>query len=346
MSLNAIPGQDRAKRFLRHLFKTGKLPHALLFSGMSGIGKERLAWACAKGVNCQDPPWESTEDIACGRCSSCRKIDREVHPDVVRVEKEGASIKIRQIKEIKERCRVRPFEGRRRVILIRDAQDMTEEAANALLKILEEPPPHNLFILLVLEPQMLLPTILSRCCHIRCQPLDDRLVRDFLVRELGLDSSKAQRIARISFGSMERARAWAERDGWNRCRRVLRRFFELIEKPMIDFFDETARWAKESEDLEQDLECIKFWVRNQLIQSLGIPSETVFDESAGRDAFSRFDRDKLILCQDVVERAIQHLRSHANKQMVIEGVCLKIKDMVDGKGHRYSFPGGGEDLPL
>lgn len=346
MSLETITGQARAKKFLAHLLKTGNLPHALLLSGMEGIGKGRLALELAKALHCLTPPDPGTGAIACGTCEACRKIDRRVHPDLLWVEKEGTSIKLARIKEVRERCRVRPFEGAFRVTVVQDAQALTEEAGNALLKILEEPPPRNVFILLALDAQMLLPTLVSRCCHVRCQPLDDQQVRDLVAERWNLSPSRAAQVARLSFGSLERARTWAEGDRVERCRQVVHRLLEVARGPVLDLFLDTAQWVKESEDLEQDLECIKFWVRGNLMQCLGMTEETVFDATDAHGGRLARDPDTLLRMYEVVENAVQHLRAHANKQLVLEGVCLKIKEWVDGKGHRYSFPGWRQDLSL
>ncbi|SMC22274.1 DNA polymerase-3 subunit delta' [Desulfacinum hydrothermale DSM 13146] len=346
MSLDSVAGQTRAKRFLAHLLRTGNLPHALLLSGMEGIGKGRLALELAKGLNCRVPPASETGALACGACEACDKIARRVHPDVVWVEREGTTIKLARIKEVRERCRVRPFEGAFRVTIIQDAQALTEEAGNALLKILEEPPPRNVFILLALDAQMLLPTLVSRCCHVRCQPLEDEQVRDLVMDRWHLSKTQAEQVARLSFGSLEWARAWAEGDRVERCRQVIQRLLDHAQGPILELFLDTAQWVKESEDLEQDLECIKFWVRESLMQHLGMTEKTAFQELDASKARAVQDPETLLKIYQVVENAVQHLRAHANKQLILEGVCLKIKEWLDGEGHRYSFPGWRQDLSL
>lgn len=355
-------GQPHARRVLVRMIRRGKLPHAVLFTGMPGIGKKALALECAKAVNCLEPPPETLSEgsspaegrapgilyeagpMACQHCAACRKIARGVHPDVLVIAKEGAFIKLAQIRTLKERCRVHPYEAKRRVILIEDSQDLTEEAANALLKILEEPPASNLFFLLAPEPYSLLPTIVSRCCHIRCRPLDEAIVASTLQAEFSLDGQTAARLARLSFGSLEKARAWARENRLHRMEAVMGRLERLLECPMMEFFQEVAQWVKETEDLEQDLECIKFSVREALVRHVERGRGRAAEGATVRGPWDQADPKKLLHVLEVLETAEQHHRAHVSKQLLVEAVCLKIKDVVYGQGHRYPFPRGRKNL--
>lgn len=381
--LEGFPGQPQAQRVLLRMIQRGTLPHALLLTGMPGVGKKALALECAKAVNCSalpssDSPSESTAlapspkdgrpsdvpgqsregdgvargaaphaeapGMACQRCTACTKITRGVHPDVLVIAKEGASIKLAQIRALKERCRVHPYEARRRVIIIEDSQDLTEEASNALLKILEEPPASNLFLLLAPEPYSLLPTIVSRCCHIRCRPLDENLVASAIQAEFSLNVEKAVRLARLSFGSLEKARAWARENRLERMDAVMGRLEKLLQSPMFDFFQDVAQWVKETQDLEQDLECIKFSVREALLLHLERGRGRAAENETVRTPWDRADPKRLLHVLEVLETAEQHHRAHASKQLLLEAVCLKIKDVIYGQGHRYPFPRGRKDL--
>ena len=119
---------------------------------------------------------------------------------------------LEQIRDLVKRFRFRPFEGRFRVVIIEDAQRLMESAANAMLKVLEEPPKANIFILLAAESQMLLPTIVSRCCQVRFQPLEEEIVAQWLTRDGRVSPEQAAGIARLAGGSMEKARWFSEED--------------------------------------------------------------------------------------------------------------------------------------
>lgn len=386
MSVNeGFTGQPHAQRVLLRMIRTGKLPHAVLLTGMPGIGKKALALECAKALNCMGRPQKTAPTdsacervphrfadnagqsspvpshspaalrsatdadahpaavgMACRRCAACTKIARGVHPDVLVVAKDGASIKLAQIRALKERCRVHPYEAARRVIIIADSQDLTEEASNAVLKILEEPPASNLFFLLAPEPYSLLPTIVSRCCHIRCRPLDDHLVAASLQAEFSFNAETAARLARLSFGSLDKARTWARENLLEKMDTLSGRLEKLLRGSMLEFFQGVAKWAKETQDLEQDLECIKVLAREALLRHWG-RGRAEEDETV-RASWVQADPKKLLRVLEVLETAEQHHRAHASKQLLLEAVCLKIKDVVYGQGDRYPFPRGRKNL--
>lgn len=338
MALRDIPGQDRVKRFLLQLVLSGRVPHALLFSGMPGVGKKAVALELAKLVNCLEIDSGHQNDSSrldtCGHCSSCRKLTSGNHPDLVRIVKSGAYIKLAQVQELRGRLRYSPFEAKWRVIIIEDAQNFKEEAGNALLKLLEEPPKRNLFLLLVPEPQMLLPTVVSRCCHLRFQPLAEEWIRGHLIRERHLDADSAADVARLAGGSLSLADQWAEEGRLTRYREVLQRVVSLQGQPMIDFFRMTENWAKEGEDLEQDLECIKFWLRELLHSRIQKSSNALRAEPERLlELESRISAETIFRLHDDLARASLDLHFFANKQLMLEGVLLRIKDLFDGKGY-------------
>jgi DNA polymerase-3 subunit delta' len=148
------------------------LPPSLIFSG-SGGGPREMAIALAQTLNCLTPvAFGDQPDVrdACGTCAICTRISRGVHPDVlIVVPGDNGSIRIDQIRDVVERTAYRPFEGRRRVVILDEADTMAAAAQSALLKTLEEPPSSSTFILVTSRPDMLLPTVLSRCPRLRFQ---------------------------------------------------------------------------------------------------------------------------------------------------------------------------------
>ena len=334
MALKDVFGQERAKRFLKQLLSLGKLPHALLFSGMGGVGKVALAREFAKILNCLHPQ----AGDACDGCASCLKTRGGNHPDLVWIKSDGATIKLDQIRSLKQRLSFRPFEGKWRIVVIENAQDLREEAGNALLKLLEEPPKQNLFLLTALEPQMLLPTIVSRCCHVRLQPLEDIWIERYLCDTQGLPSSEAQKIATMAEGSLDRANWLAEPSRIAHMNEVLENISRLKGLSIVDFFPLTAQWAKGSADLEQDLECIKLWIRDLVLSRLltdyvpTLPTNEHTLKSVRKVAVETL----LSLFTDI-ENAHLLLRQNANKQLTLEGVCLAIKENLYGESHWNSF---------
>jgi DNA polymerase-3 subunit delta' len=166
----ARAGNRRLIALLARSVHRGMLPQSLIFSGPAGAGKRQTAVATAQAINCLSPHGEGESYDACGTCAACTRIAQGMHPDVVIVEPgDSGSIKIEPIREVIKAAGYRPFEGRRRVVIINEADAMAASPQNALLKILEEPPPSSVFILVTARPDMLLPTVQSRCQRVRFQ---------------------------------------------------------------------------------------------------------------------------------------------------------------------------------
>ena len=157
-SFSEVVGQEHIKRSLQNAIRYNRLPHALLFSGPKGVGKTTMARILAKALNCERGP--SIEP--CNKCISCKEIDLGNSIDVQEID--GASNRrINEVREIRENVKYLPSRGRYKVYIIDEVHMLTEEAFNALLKTLEEPPPHVIFVFATTEPHKVPPTIVSRC---------------------------------------------------------------------------------------------------------------------------------------------------------------------------------------
>src|SRR5262245_17848586 len=165
MPFRDIVGHRRLIDLLARSIRRDGLPPSLLFAGPEGGAARETAIAVAQALNCTQPTTDEAGSAvdSCGRCSSCTRIARGIHPDVLFVEPgDTGSIKIEQVRDVIDRSSYRPFEGRRRVVIIDDASALLPAAQNALLKTLEEPLPSSVFILVTSHPDVLLPTVRSR----------------------------------------------------------------------------------------------------------------------------------------------------------------------------------------
>ena len=190
------------------------LPPTLLFAGPAGIGKFVVAQAVASALNCLSPITGGEFPVdACGQCRSCDRIARHIHVDVLTlVPDERASIKIDAVRDVLERTTFRPFEGRRRVVIIRDADALESASQNSLLKSLEEPPPSTVFVLTTAVPGVLLPTVRSRCMRLAFSRLTEREVADVLIRDFDMVESEARTAASLSDGRIGEALALGSTD--------------------------------------------------------------------------------------------------------------------------------------
>lgn len=208
---SAIIEQDKAKEMLRRALRGGKLAHAYLFRGPTGVGKKTAARALAATINCLDPPGaapgaEADLLAVCGHCRSCRKFASANHPDFLEIAPEGSAIKIKQIREVKKALVFPPLEAGSRVVLLCEVHTMRREAANSLLKALEEPPTGTIFILTGDEAGAILPTILSRCQIVPFFPLSVEKLATTLAREEQISPEAAATLAAVAEGSLGRAR--------------------------------------------------------------------------------------------------------------------------------------------
>ena len=213
-----LTGNTRVKEALKRMLTSGRLPGALLFAGEEGVGKKRFALELARALNCRTPK----DGEGCGVCSSCTRIvklnypEREDaeewlqiiwtdHPDVGLVIAPKRVLRVDQMRQIEKEANFRPFEGKARVFLVDEADKLNDASANALLKVLEEPPRTAHVILITARPAMLLPTILSRCQMIRFAPLPPAEIESHLLANKLADAKTAKLRARAAGGSIGRA---------------------------------------------------------------------------------------------------------------------------------------------
>ena len=178
MSFREIIGQEQLKKMMGLAIDRKRLSHAYLFSGPDNTGKRVASIIFAKSLLCSD-----FKESPCEKCSSCKKIEKLSHPDLLIVEPEPEKdiISIETIRKIKKFVGFKPFEGDKKIIIIDRVDKMKKEAANSLLKTLEEPPHDTLFILICPNIHSLYPTILSRCQRVRFHLLPSPVIKDFLI---------------------------------------------------------------------------------------------------------------------------------------------------------------------
>jgi len=212
MSFDEIAGQRRVKSILRAALRRGRVPHALLFVGPPGVGKRRTAVVLAQALNCLE-----RRDDACGACPSCRAIEngnhpkeKGIHPDVIEIvlekNKSGepkSELSIDQFRDLKQLAYLRPFIGRRRVFFWK-VDLMSSDAVPSILKVLEEPPATTTLILTSENPDLVLPTIKSRCQTLVFGPVAGEEIARAL-RGRGLDEERARLLALVLRGNLDKA---------------------------------------------------------------------------------------------------------------------------------------------
>jgi DNA polymerase III subunit delta' len=202
MPFSEVFGHARPLGLLSRSIARRSLPPSLLFTGPDGVGKRLAARAVAEALNCLSPAGGD----ACGTCTACRRIAKGTHPDVIAIEPPDAgAIKIELVRPAIAATAYKPFEGRCRVVIVDEADRLTDDAENALLKSLEEPPAGSVFILVTSRPEMLLATIRSRCSQLRFGRLAAGDVARLLSERHGVPADEAHAIAAVADGSPGRA---------------------------------------------------------------------------------------------------------------------------------------------
>jgi DNA polymerase-3 subunit delta' len=211
MSWGSVRGHDRVVASLRRAAEGGRLPHALLFVGPEGVGKRLFAQTLAQALLCERSRESAFEP--CGACPACHQVAAGSHPDVLTVSKpeDRHELPIDAIRQLNHDLALAPMRGRRRLAIVDDADDLSDEASNAFLKTLEEPPPGAVLILVGTAPELQLDTILSRCRVVRFEPLAEADLGPILLAQ-GLASTPAEAaaLAARAEGSVSRAAGLAD----------------------------------------------------------------------------------------------------------------------------------------
>jgi DNA polymerase III delta' subunit len=207
-----VSGQEVPVKILKAILRSGRIAHAYLLKGPAGSGKAALAREFAKGLLClnqsrADDSFGTGDGIklACNVCESCTRVDNHTHPDLLMIEKEGTSIRISASHSMIKEVLTRPYVSKRKVFIIDDAEALTAEAANALLKLLEEPPAHVNFILTTSNESAIPATVISRCQVIPLRALPAEAIAGYLHQIHNVPIELSREIAALSDGSVHKA---------------------------------------------------------------------------------------------------------------------------------------------
>ena len=344
-----IVGHRRVLSLLSRAITNDTLPPALLFSGPAGVGKRRAADAVARALNCLTPvtdaivspvhegdaPLPLARD-ACGTCPACRRIERGVHPDVIVIEPgDTGTIKIEPVREVIDRAAFRPFEARRRVVILDEADAMQAPAQSALLKTLEEPPSASIFILVSSLPDALLPTVRSRCPRIRFAPLAPPEVAYALVRDHEYPRDDASAVAADADGSIGRAIASQATDlidARASAHRLLEQSARVSDpvrrvEAVKDFLGSKTAGAAEREKLSTCLRVLASLLRDVSVLVEGGDARVLANPDSRRelDVIARsFDSGRTTRAYQAVDEALLAVDRNVSPKVVIGWLALQL----------------------
>jgi DNA polymerase-3 subunit delta' len=334
-------GNTRVKEALRRMLTSGRLPGSLLFAGEEGVGKRLFALEVARALNCRTPK----DSEACGVCPSCVRItklnyperdDAEEwtqiiwtdHPDVGLVIAPKRVLRVEQMRQIEKEANFRPFEGKARVFLIDEADKLNDASANALLKVLEEPPRTSHLILITARPAMLLPTILSRCQMLRFAPLAPAEIETHLLKNKIADSKTAKLRARAAGGSLGRALSNDMVTFTSQRKAMLGVLNALVmtnDRAQLLRSAEQLNEAQYKDEFEERLDVLETLIRDAWMLSLGANHQLLVNEDLASELEKISQRmdprrvsDWILQIEDVRES----LMVHVNRKATIDSLFL------------------------
>jgi DNA polymerase III subunit delta' len=324
-----ILGQERVLAHLKTAMAKGRLSHAYLFLGSEGVGKASTARALAAALNCTQP---QPDGDACGVCPSCRRLAAGTHPDLVLIaptsEGHQPQIKIGQIRELRRLTEYPPLGGGWRVVIIKPAEAMNDEAANALLKTLEEPPPRHLLVLTALGETDLLPTVVSRCHKLAFAPLPLPLVTRELVARRGLTQTQAALLSALSGGSLGRALNLDPEELLSQRRQVLSDLGQLAGGTVAGLLDWAQRLARNRAELDNFLLMSQLWYRDLLLAHYRAPERLL----ANQDLLPELDGARAQGTPETwlakfaaLGAAGRHLQANLNPELTLDILGLRLK---------------------
>ena len=343
-------GNSRVKAVLKRMLVNDRLPGAMLFTGEEGIGKKLFALEIARALNCRTPK----DHEACGVCSSCvriRKLNYPTrddadewtqliwtdHPDVGLVVAPKRVLRVEQMRQIEKEANFRPFEGKARVFLIDEADKLNDASANALLKVLEEPPRTSYLILITARPAMLLPTILSRCQMIRFSPLAPAEIETHLVKN-DIDKKTARLRARAAGGSMGRALSGDLVTFTSQRKAMLKVLNALVlseDRAQLLRSAEQLNEAQYKDEFEERLDVLETLIRDAWMLSLGVDTSRIVNEDLSTELKEIAQKinpgragDWILQIEDLREQLIVNV----NKKVTTDSLFLVMAgDVAAGK---------------
>ncbi len=324
-----IFGHDWALNLLRNHVSEEKLKHAYLFVGPEGVGRRSLALRFAQALNCSQP---SVKGAVCNACRDCLQIWSETHPDLsLLVPGEGhKDVLIDQVRALQHTLALAPYASPYRIALLPDFQRTTIQAANALLKTLEEPPDRVVMLLTANTLTGLLPTIVSRCEVIRLRPASIQAVQNFLQSEKGLPAETARLMAHLSSGRVGAAIRFSEdQDGLSHRQAHLESLLHLLSAHRFERFKLAEELAKPYDKARQKgYEVLPIWLsywRDVFVAASGaeLPLVNIDFESQVRHTASLLDARTARTLVLAHETAIQQMDAYVNVRLLIETLMLK-----------------------
>lgn len=326
-SFKDIIGQAQVKEHFLTAIQTGKISHAYILNGESGSGRKMLADAFAKTLLCQN----RNDRESCEICKSCTQAESLNHPDIRHLAHEKISISVDDIREqINNDISIKPYSSEYKVYIIPDAEKMTEQAQNALLKTIEEPPAYAVILLITDNLNGLLPTIQSRCITLNTKPINKEEIADYLMKNLSMEKEQAHIAAGFCQGNMGQAIRFASSEDFQNMKEIVLHLLKKIDNMQLPEIVETVRnFAQHKGYINDYLDLMLLWYRDVLMFKITKDTNLLLYQNEyhaiSQQATNRTYEDIENIIQ-AIEKAKIRLDANVNFDIAIELMILTIKD--------------------
>lgn len=322
-----IVGHEEIIQHLQNAIRLGKVSHAYILSGEKGSGKKLLANTFAMALQC-----EKKDIDPCQECRSCKKAISRNHPDIIYITHEKPnSIGIEDIRtQLIEDVMIKPYCSSYKIYIVDEAEKLTLQAQNALLKTIEEPPAYAVIMLLTSNMEAFLPTITSRCVKLNLRPVQESMVKDYLMEKMNLPDYQAQMDAAFSQGNIGKAKQMAESDDFNlmteQALRILKKSKELELYEMVEMIKELSA---EKQNIDEYLDLFAMWFRDVLFFKAtkevdGLMFKDQLNYIKERAKKSSYEGIEKII--DAIGTAKERLHANVNFDLVMELLFLTIRE--------------------
>lgn len=324
---NDIVGQEQIKEHLQGAISAGKISHAYILNGEKSSGKEFIARVFAMALQC-----EAGGNNPCQECHSCRQALSDNQPDIIHVTHEKPNtISVDDIRaQVNNDVAIKPYSSRYKVYILNEAEKMTTQAQNAILKTLEEPPEYAVIILLTTNVNALLPTILSRCVVLNMKPVADDVVRKFLMSQMQVPDYKAEVCVAFARGNVGKAKALASSEDFENVKTEALSLLKYIQD--MELYEIVSAIKKINEyklEISDYLDIIAIWYRDVLLfKATNDINHLIFREeiTAIRKVAGRSSYEGIEEVIDALDKAKKRLEANVNFDLTMELLLLTIKE--------------------
>ena len=326
-SFKDVVGHKDILKYISSAVENNRVSHAYILNGERGSGKKMLANLFAMTLLC-----ETGDNEPCGKCHSCKQAESGNHPDIIRVTHEKPnSISVDDIRtQVNNTVDIKPYQGPYKVYIIPQADMMTPQAQNAILKTIEEPPSYAVFLLLTENAETLLPTINSRCVMLKLRNIKDTLIKKYLMENLEIPDYKADMCTAFAQGNMGRAIMLANSDHFNEIReeavQLLKHISEMELNEIVAAVKNISVYKLEITDY---LDIIMIWYRDVLLyKATKEIDKVVFKDQLQsiKEQARKSSYEGIELILESLEKAKARLKANVNFELVMELLCLTIKE--------------------